>query len=132
MLRGSTRENSGAGAGADHIRDALNSDLSHGREIDRELLGIWRPNVIKFSQNLLEDIRPRAMTRDIDWGIPVSGWEDQPSKRLYVWFDAVVGYLSASIEWARRSGDPEAWRQWWNDPQALSYYFMEFLSVSND
>ncbi|MDO5720887.1 MAG: class I tRNA ligase family protein, partial [Actinomycetaceae bacterium] len=70
------------------------------------------------------DIRPRAMTRDIDWGIPVPGWEDQPSKRLYVWFDAVVGYLSASIEWARRSGDPEAWRRWWNDPEALSYYFM--------
>lgn len=91
---------------------------------EREQSGTWRPNVIRFSQNLLEDIRPRAMTRDIDWGIPVPGWEDQPSKRLYVWFDAVIGYLSASIEWARRSGDPEAWRAWWNDPQALSYYFM--------
>lgn len=91
---------------------------------EREKSGTWRPNVIKFSQNFLEDIRPRAMTRDIDWGIPVPGWEDQPSKRLYVWFDAVVGYLSASIEWARRSGDPEAWRKWWNDPEALSYYFM--------
>ena len=91
---------------------------------EREASGTWRPNVIKFSQNLLEDIRPRAMTRDIDWGIPVPGWEDQPTKRLYVWFDAVIGYLSASVEWARRSGDPEAWRAWWNDPQALSYYFM--------
>jgi methionyl-tRNA synthetase len=86
----------------------------------------WRPNVLKFSANLLEDIRPRAMTRDIDWGIPVplDGWEDNPNKRLYVWFDAVIGYLSASIEWARRSGDPDAWRQWWNDPEALSSYFM--------
>ena len=91
---------------------------------EREASGTWRPNVIKFSQNLLGDIRPRAMTRDIDWGIPVPGWEDQPTKRLYVWFDAVIGYLSASGEWARRSGDPEAWRAWWNDPQALSYYFM--------
>ena len=91
---------------------------------EREASGTWRPNVIKFSQNLLGDIRPRAMTRDIDWGIPVPGWEDQPTKRLYVWFDAVIGYLSASIEWARRLGDPEAWRAWWNDPQALSYYFM--------
>jgi len=65
------------------------------------------------------------MTRDIDWGIPVPlpGWEDNPTKRLYVWFDAVVGYLSAAIEWARRSGDPQAWRRWWNDPDALSYYF---------
>ncbi|OKL46116.1 methionine--tRNA ligase [Boudabousia liubingyangii] len=91
---------------------------------DREQSGTWRPNVIKFSKNFLEDVRPRAMTRDIDWGIPVPGWEDQPGKRLYVWFDAVIGYLSASIEWARRTGDPEAWRKWWNDPEALSYYFM--------
>ncbi|MFC4786902.1 methionine--tRNA ligase [Nocardioides sp. MAHUQ-72] len=95
----------------------------------REASGTWRPNVIKFSQNILEEIRPRAMTRDIDWGIPVPGWEDQPTKRLYVWFDAVIGYLSASIEWARRlartdGGSPERWRDWWNDPEALSYYFM--------
>ncbi|MGH3739713.1 MAG: methionine--tRNA ligase [Micromonosporaceae bacterium] len=75
----------------------------------------WRPNVLKFALNLVDDLRPRAMTRDIDWGIPVplEGWEDNPSKRLYVWFDAVIGYLSASIEWARRTGDPEAWRKWW-------------------
>ncbi|WP_298075157.1 methionine--tRNA ligase, partial [uncultured Corynebacterium sp.] len=86
----------------------------------------WRPNVLKFSLNLLEDIRPRAMSRDIDWGvpIPVEGWQDNNAKKLYVWFDAVVGYLSASIEWAWRIGDPDAWRKWWNDPEALSYYFM--------
>ncbi|HEY8452724.1 MAG: methionine--tRNA ligase [Micromonosporaceae bacterium] len=86
----------------------------------------WRPNVLKFSLNLLEDVKPRAITRDIDWGIPVPlpGWEENPNKRLYVWFDAVIGYLSASIEWARRTGDPEAWRAWWNDPNARSYYFM--------
>lgn len=93
---------------------------------EREATGLWRPNVIKFSQNILEDIRPRAMTRDIDWGIPIplDGWRENPTKRLYVWFDAVIGYLSASIEWARRSGDDDAWRLWWNDPEALSYYFM--------
>ncbi len=86
----------------------------------------WRPNVLNFSLNLLDEVRPRAMTRDIDWGIPVPlpGWEDNPNKRLYVWFDAVIGYLSSSIEWARRTGDPDAWRKWWNDPEALSYYFM--------
>jgi methionyl-tRNA synthetase len=87
----------------------------------------WRPNVLKFSLNLLDDLRPRAMTRDIDWGIPVPlpGWEDNPNKRLYVWFDAVIGYLSASIEWARRTGDGEAWRKWWAaDADARSYYFM--------
>jgi methionyl-tRNA synthetase len=91
---------------------------------EREASGTWRPNVIKFSQNILKEIRPRAMTRDIDWGIPVPGWEDQPTKRLYVWFDAVIGYLSASIEWARRLGEPDKWREWWNDAEAESYYFM--------
>ncbi len=96
---------------------------------EREATGLWRPNVIKFSQNILQDIRPRAMTRDIDWGIPIplDGWREQPTKRLYVWFDAVIGYLSASIEWARRVGEPERWRDWWNDTgenRALSYYFM--------
>jgi methionyl-tRNA synthetase len=86
----------------------------------------WRPNVLKFSLNLLGDVRPRAMTRDIDWGIPVPlpGWQDNPNKRLYVWFDAVIGYLSASVEWARRTGDVDAWRAWWNDEAARSYYFM--------
>jgi methionyl-tRNA synthetase len=86
----------------------------------------WRPNVLKFSLNLLDDVRPRAMTRDIDWGIPVPlpGWEENANKRLYVWFDAVIGYLSASIEWARRFGDDEqAWRRWWSG-DARSYYFM--------
>lgn len=91
--------------------------------------GTWRPNVISFSKHLLEDVRPRAMSRDISWGIPIPGWEDQPNKRLYVWFDAVIGYLSASVEWARRraaagQGSPEDWREWWNNPEAESYYFM--------
>ena len=76
----------------------------------REASGTWRPNVIKFSLNLIEDLKPRAMTRDIDWGIPVpiEGWTEQKTKRLYVWFDAVIGYLSASVEWARRQGEPDA------------------------
>jgi methionyl-tRNA synthetase len=88
--------------------------------------GHWRPNVLKFSLNLLDDLQPRAITRDLDWGVPVplDGWRDRPDKKIYVWFDAVIGYLSASVEWARRSGDPDAWRAWWNDPGAESYYFM--------
>ena len=88
--------------------------------------GQWRPNVLKFSLNLLDDLQPRAITRDLDWGVPVplDGWRDRPDKRIYVWFDAVIGYLSASVEWARRSGDPDAWRAWWNARDAESYYFM--------
>ncbi|MBK6885827.1 MAG: methionine--tRNA ligase [Tetrasphaera sp.] len=102
---------------ADALRDYLE---------EREATGTWRPNVIKFSLNILDDIKPRAMTRDIDWGIPLPGdlATQYPTKRLYVWFDAVIGYLSASIEWARRQGDEQRWREWWNDPDALSYYFM--------
>jgi methionyl-tRNA synthetase len=88
--------------------------------------GQWRPNVLKFSLNLLGDLQPRAITRDLDWGVPVplDGWRDRNDKRIYVWFDAVIGYLSASVEWARRSGDPDAWRAWWNDENAEAYYFM--------
>lgn len=88
--------------------------------------GEWRPNVLKFSLNLLGDLQPRAISRDLDWGVPIplDGWRDREDKRLYVWFDAVIGYLSASIEWARRSGDPDAWRQWWQNPDARGYYFM--------
>ncbi|MDQ2881038.1 MAG: methionine--tRNA ligase [Actinomycetota bacterium] len=86
----------------------------------------WRPNVLRFSLNLLDDLRPRAITRDLDWGVrvPLDGWRDAPMKRFYVWFDAVIGYLSASVEWAARSGDPDAWQAWWCDPDARSYYFM--------
>src|SRR5215208_5350629 len=86
----------------------------------------WRPNVLKFAANLVDDLKPRAITRDLDWGVPIplDGWRDRPMKRLYVWFDAVIGYLSASVEWARRSPDPDAWKQWWTDPAAQGYYFM--------
>ncbi len=89
--------------------------------------GQWRPNVLNFSLNLLDELRPRAITRDLDWGVPVplDGWRDRPDKRIYVWFDAVIGYLSASIEWARRYGtDPDEWRAWWQSADAESYYFM--------
>lgn len=86
----------------------------------------WRPNVVRFSTNFIKELRPRAITRDLDWGVPIplEGWRDEPMKRIYVWFDAVIGYLSASIEWAKRTGDPEAWRTWWNNPEATSAYFM--------
>ncbi|HET8657662.1 MAG TPA: methionine--tRNA ligase, partial [Micromonosporaceae bacterium] len=86
----------------------------------------WRPNVLRFSRNLLDDLQPRAITRDLEWGVPIplDGWRDRADKRIYVWFDAVIGYLSASVEWARRSGDPDAWRRWWSAPDARSYYFM--------
>jgi len=86
----------------------------------------WRPNTLKFSLNLIKDMRPRAMTRDIDWGIPIpiEGWAENDAKKLYVWFDAVIGYLSSSIEWAYRSGNPDAWKDYWQNPETRHYYFM--------
>ena len=85
----------------------------------------WRPNVIGESRRFLEaGLHPTAITRDLDWGIPlpVDGY---PTKRFYVWFDAVIGYLSASREWAIRSGKPEAWRRYWDTRErARHYYFI--------
>lgn len=83
----------------------------------------WRPNVINFARNMVEDLHGRPITRDIDWGIevPLEGWED---KRLYVWFEAVMGYLTASIEWAKNNGQPEAWHDWWYNPEARIYNFL--------
>jgi len=86
----------------------------------------WRPNVRKYSLEFVRNLKPRAITRDLDWGVPVPlpGWEDNPHKKIYVWFDAVIGYLSASIEWASRSGDPDAWKRWWTDSDSWHYYVM--------
>ncbi len=84
----------------------------------------WRPNVIKFSINYVKGgLKSRAITRDIEWGIPLP-LEGYAGKRLYVWFEAVIGYLSASIEWAKLVGNLDAWRDWWYAPEALTVYFI--------
>jgi methionyl-tRNA synthetase len=86
----------------------------------------WRPNVYRFTVNFIEGgLQPRAITRDLSWGVPLppqlEGWDD---KRIYVWFEACTGYLSASIEWAARSGKPDAWERWWKDVACRQYYFI--------
>ena len=86
--------------------------------------GQWRPNVYNLTRRYLkEGLRDRAITRDIDWGVsvPLDGCE---GKRLYVWFEAVIGYLSATKEWAKSVGDGEKWRPFWQDNKAKSYYFI--------
>ncbi|MGE0227374.1 MAG: methionine--tRNA ligase [Dehalococcoidia bacterium] len=98
---------------------AFNEPLSEWVEAQHH----WRPAVRNFTLGLLrEGLHDRGITRDLDWGIPVpvEGYE---GKRIYVWFEAVIGYLSASIEWAGQTGTPEAWRDFWEDPAARSYYF---------
>lgn len=84
----------------------------------------WRPNVYRFTRNFLESgLQPRAITRDLLWGVPVPfpGYED---KRIYVWIEACTGYLSASIDWAERKGEPDAWERWWKDESCRQYYFI--------
>ncbi len=94
-------------------------------EFLRQREGYLRPNVLRQSlgQILATDLHGRAITRDLDWGIPVpvKGWE---GKCLYVWFEAVIGYLSAAIEWASINGQPAAWHDWWTKADALTYYFI--------
>ena len=83
----------------------------------------WRPAVRNFTLGMLrEGLHDRAITRDIAWGVPVplEGYED---KRIYVWFEAVIGYLSATKEWAQTSGAPDEWKAWWEDPTARTVYF---------
>ncbi len=98
---------------SEEVWEYLNDDKEH-----------WRPNVINFSRQYVKDgLKGRPITRDIEWGIPIPlpGYE---TKRLYVWFEAVIGYFSASIEWAKNQGDPERWKDWWYVSEAKTYYFI--------
>jgi methionyl-tRNA synthetase len=84
----------------------------------------WRHNTKNFTKNWLESgLRDRAITRDITWGveIPIEGYDD---KRIYVWFEAVMGYFSTSLEWARRQGEEDKWKEFWQDPSCRHYYFL--------
>ena len=112
------------------IEERLLAWLSTGKEH-------WRPNVVQFTVNWIrEGLRPRAYTRDLEWGvpIPIEGYENS-GKRIYVWFDAVKGYLSATMEWARLKGDPDAWKEWWLQEEgeplpSKSYYFIGKDNIS--
>ena len=113
------------------LRETEHFFLDYGKlqpaivEFLRQRESYWRPNVLRQSlgQILAEDLHGRPITRDLDWGIPVP-IENWDGKCLYVWFEAVIGYLSAAVEWARISNQPEAWHDWWYDPEAHSYYFI--------
>ncbi len=87
----------------------------------------WRDTVIGESLRKIEaeGLKPRPITRDLDWGvdIPVEGWTEA-GKRIYVWFEAVIGYLSAAIEWSQLTHENEAWREWWLNPNAKQFYFI--------
>ncbi len=93
----------------------------------RDRAGHMRETVLGESLGKIEaeGLKPRPITRDLDWGIPVPvdepGWE---GKKLYVWFEAVIGYLSAAIEWAHVAGKDQSWKDWWANPDARQFYFI--------
>ncbi len=90
--------------------------------VDKQTL--WRPNVQLFTHNWLESgLKDRAITRDMNWGVPVP-LPGMDGKVIYVWFEAVTGYLSAAKEWAKSTGDAEKWREYWQDPEVKHYYFL--------
>ena len=99
------------------FRDPLLEWLSSGKDH-------WRSSVINFTRNWLQEgLIDRAITRDLEWGIDIQrkGYE---KKRMYVWFEAVMGYYSASLHWAKNEGKPELWKDWWENDDAEHYYFM--------
>ncbi len=98
---------------ADSLSEWIHDDKEH-----------WRPQVINFARGFIDGgLIGRAVTRDMDWGIPVPV-EGFDNKVLYVWYEAVIGYLSATIEWAQHEGDEDLWRDWWQNPDARTLYFI--------
>lgn len=85
----------------------------------------WKENVVKFAMSYINDLKPRAITRDSDWGIPVPG---KPDKVFYVWFDAPIGYISATQEWAQKIGKPDLWKDYWLNPETE---LVQFLGKDN-
>lgn len=81
----------------------------------------WKENVLHFAMQYIDDLKPRAITRDSDWGVPVPGY---PGKVFYVWFDAPIGYVSAAHEWAQKSGHPDQWKDYWLDPHCKLVHFI--------
>lgn len=86
---------------------------------------LWKPNVIHFAKKYVDEVKPRAITRDLDWGVPVPR---APGKVFYVWFDAPIGYISATQEWAFLSGQKDKWKEYWLDPKTK---YVQFIGKDN-
>ncbi|MBS0629181.1 MAG: methionine--tRNA ligase [Verrucomicrobia bacterium] len=98
----------------DHFKDKLN-DWIEQKE--------WKPNVVNFAKSYIDELRPRAITRDSTWGVPIPLPETE-GKVFYVWFDAPIGYISAARDWAEKTGDKEAWKKYWCDPKTKLVHFI--------
>lgn len=102
----------------DHFKEELSKWLATKK---------WKPNVLNFAKSYVEDLKPRAITRDAEWGVPVP-IPDSKGKVLYVWFDAPIGYISATKEWAEKSGNPDAWKPFWLDKETK---YVQFIGKDN-
>lgn len=98
----------------DHFKEQLNSWLASKN---------WKPNVVNFAKSYIDDLKPRAITRDSDWGVPVP-LPEAKGKVLYVWFDAPIGYISATRDWAEKTGNKEAWKPYWLEPSTKLVQFV--------
>lgn len=83
----------------------------------------WKPNVINFIKGYINELHPRAITRDATWGVPIP-LPNTEGKVLYVWFDAPIGYISATMEWAQLKGNPDQWKLYWCDPKTKLVHFI--------
>jgi methionyl-tRNA synthetase len=109
---------------SEHLFFRLSAFSEQLREWLTPKVATWRKGVVNESLGFVrEGLRDGAVSRDMSWGVPIPlpGWD---SKRIYVWFEACMGYLSASVEWAERQGNPEAWRDFWEDESCRTYYFI--------
>lgn len=89
-----------------------------------ETKSYWKDNVLNFIMSWLrEGLRERAISRDIDWGVPVP-LDNADGKVLYVWFDAPIGYISSTVEWAEKIGEPEKWKDYWFDENTKLIHFI--------
>lgn len=102
----------------DHFKEQLGEWLSQKK---------WKSNVLNFAKSYVDDLKPRAITRDGDWGVPIP-FPGTEGKVLYVWFDAPIGYISATKEWAELNGKPEAWKDYWLDPETS---YIQFIGKDN-
>lgn len=106
------------------LQEAGLEDWYRGKDAAHPVKG-WKPNVDGYVQAMLKDLHERPITRDLPWGVPVpEHLEGSEGKVLYVWFDAPIGYVSATMEWAEAQGKPDSWKDWWQGEDTRLVHFI--------
>jgi methionyl-tRNA synthetase len=125
------------------VRESKHLYLRQSRMVDdlrkwieaKKAAGDWPPLVSSIALKWLDEgLQDRGITRDLKWGVPVAHdgkWPDYKDKVFYVWFDAPIGYIGATVEWAEKTGQPEAWRGWWRGQAARDVTYVQFMGKDN-